>query len=99
MYWFQFAGEGKEGEKYVHLCEITEVVPKEKLSYSWQYENLPGKSVVTFELFPEENNTKVKLTHEGIESFRANGPDFAKESFAEGWTMIIGTSLKNFVEK
>ena len=96
---FQFSGQGKKGEEYIHLCKVTEVIPEKKLSYSWRYEGLPGASVVTFELFPEGEKTRVKLTHEGLESFAANGSDFAKESFAEGWTMIIGTSLLGFVEK
>lgn len=95
---FQFSGQGKKGEKYIHRCRITEVIPEKKLSHTWTYEGLPGTSVVTFDLLPEGNQTKVKLTHTGLESFAANGSDFAKESFSEGWTMIIGTSLKNFVE-
>ena len=60
---------------------------------------MKGYSVVTFELFPEGDATRLKLTHEGIESFRENGPDFAKESFMQGWTELIGTLLKNFIEK
>ena len=96
---FQFTGEGHKGEKYLHLCKVVEVIPHKKLAYSWTYENLKGYSVVTFELFPEGATTKIKLTHEGIESFKENGPDFPKESFAQGWTELIGTLLKNFVEK
>jgi hypothetical protein len=55
-------------------------------------------SSVTFELSGEGTSTKVKLTHEGLETFPSNNPDFAKESFKEGWTFIIGTALKKFVE-
>jgi len=55
---------------------------------------------VTFELFPEGNKTKVKLTHKGLESFPVTAnKDFAKENFMEGWNYIIGTGLKEFVEK
>jgi hypothetical protein len=50
-------------------------------------------------LFPEGNKTRVRLTHEGLESFSANGPDFVKENFQQGWTDIIGISLKEIVEK
>jgi uncharacterized protein YndB with AHSA1/START domain len=96
---FEFTGQGKDGEKYVHKCKITEVVPEKKLTHSWRYDGYPGNSFVTFELFAEGNSTRVRLTHEGIESFAANGNDFKKESFAMGWTHIIGTGLKNFVEK
>ena len=96
---FQFPGEGRRGEKYLHLCKITDVVPHKKLTYSWRYDGYEGNSFVTFELFEEGDKTRLKLTHEGLETFPLNNPDFAKESFAEGWTYIIGKSLKEFVEK
>jgi hypothetical protein len=43
--------------------------------------------------------THLKLTHEGLETFPADNPDFAKGNFVEGWNWIIGTSLKEFLEK
>lgn len=95
---FTFDGEN-EGWKYKHLCKITEVIPNKKLSYSWRYDGYEGISYVSFELFVEGEGTRVKLIHEGLESFAQNGPDFQKESFAAGWTYILGTSMKNFVEK
>lgn len=95
---FRFYGEN-EGRKYTHLCKITEVIPYKKLSYSWRYEGYEGSSVVTFEIFAEGSSTRLKLTHEGLETFPINNPDFAKESFIAGWTYIIGSSLKEFVEK
>jgi len=95
---FQFSG-GNEGRKYVHLCKITEVVTDKKLTYSWRYDGYEGNSFVTFELFSEGDKTRLKLTHEGLETFPMNNPDFEKESFAGGWNYIIGTSLKEFAEK
>jgi uncharacterized protein YndB with AHSA1/START domain len=95
---FQFYGEGHKGEKYLHLCKISDVVPGKKLTYSWRYDGYEGNSFVTFELFKEGDKTRLKLTHEGLETFPANNPDFAKESFAKGWTHIIGVSLPGFVE-
>ena len=95
---FQFYG-GKDEKKYLHLCKITEVVPGKKLSYSWRYEDYPGESLLTFELFPEGDATRMKLTHSGLDSFPADNPDFAKESFEAGWNYILGMSLKNFLEK
>jgi len=95
---FQFAGVGKNGDTYIHLCEVKEVIPKRKLSYSWKYKGYEGSSLLTFELFDEAGKTRLKLTHEGMESFSSNGPDFARESFAEGWNHIINISLKGFLE-
>ena len=53
----------------------------------------------TFELFAHENLTNLKLTHEGLVSFPASNPDFAKENFEEGWTWLIGASLKDHLIK
>ena len=97
---FQFYGEGKQGEKFLHLCKVIEVIPKKKLTYSWRYDGYEGNSFVTFELFPEGDKTRVKLSHKGLESFPVTpNKDFAKENFMEGWTHIIGTGLKDYVEK
>lgn len=97
---FEFSFEGRKDNKvFVHLCKITEVVPGKKLKYSWRYKGAEGISFVTFELFPEGNKTRLKLTHEGLESFPQNDPDFARENFVEGWNYIIGKSIVEFVEK
>ncbi len=93
---FQFYGE-KDGVKYLHRCKVTEVIPGKKLAYSWRYEGYDGDSLVTFELFAEGDKTGLKLTHEGLESFPPM-PDFARTNFVEGWTSLIGSSLKDFVE-
>ncbi|HYE53261.1 MAG TPA: SRPBCC domain-containing protein [Chitinophagaceae bacterium] len=94
---FRFEG-GNEDRIYVHLCKVTEVVKGKKLTYSWRYEGHEGISFVSFELFPEGDKTRLKLTHEGLETF-PKLPDFAKENFVAGWTEIIGTLLKNYLEK
>ena len=95
---FQFEG-GKEDKCYLHLCRVTEVIPNKKLTYSWRYDGFEGNSFVTFELFPEGNKTRLKLTHAGLETFPHDNPDFAKENFMEGWTSIIGTFLKEYLDK
>jgi uncharacterized protein YndB with AHSA1/START domain len=94
---FTFQGEN-EGRVFIHLCKILEVDPGKKLKHSWKYQDFEGISFVTFELFPEHGKTRLRLTHEGLETF-PDMPDFARKNFAEGWTMILGTLLKNFVEK
>lgn len=96
---FEFQFEGKSEDKcYLHLCKITEIVNGRKLRYSWRYEGYEGNSFVSFELFPQGEQTRLKLTHEGLETFPANIADFAKESFVAGWTEIIGETLKKFLE-
>jgi len=74
--------------------KVTNVIPGRLLAHSWTYQNYPGYSEVTFELFEEgNNNTKLKLTHTGIASF-PNDPHFARHRFESGWKQILGTNLK-----
>ncbi len=96
---FQFMGGPDEKRQYKHLCRVTEVIPNRKVAYTWQYKGYPGNTLVTFELSDEGDFTKLKLTHEGLETFPADAPDLAKENFMEGWNWIIRTSLKDYLEK
>ncbi|MES2373548.1 MAG: SRPBCC domain-containing protein [Bacteroidota bacterium] len=88
---------GEEGKEYLHLCRVTEAIPEKKLSYTWRYDGYEGDSEVSFELFPEGDKTKLRLTHKGLETFPPI-QDFKKENFVAGWTHIIGTALKEFLE-
>jgi len=93
---FQFLA-GDDQKKYLHLCKIIEVTDQKKLTYSWRYDGYEGNSFVTFELFEENDKTRLKLTHLGLETF-PEIPAFSKENFRQGWTQIIGTSLKDYLE-
>ena len=96
---FKFKFEGGPPEKsYLHLCKVTDVIEGRKIQYSWRYDQYPGNTLVTFELFPEGDNTRVRLSHEGLETLPHDNPDFAKENFQEGWNSFIGEELKKFVE-
>jgi uncharacterized protein YndB with AHSA1/START domain len=93
---FQFYGE-KDGVKYFHRCKVKEVIRGKKLAYSWRYEGYEGDSLVTFELFAEGDKTRVRLTHDGLETF-SKMDIFARTNFVEGWTALFGGNLKRFVE-
>jgi uncharacterized protein YndB with AHSA1/START domain len=95
---FQFLG-GTGTNKYLHICKVTEFIECKKLTYSWRYEGCEGISFVTFELFAVGDKTRLKLTHEGIETFPENNPELARGNFAEGWTHIIGKALKEYLER
>ena len=94
---FEFTVE-HEGTKYHHLCKITEVIPQKKIAYTWRYAGEEGNSLVTFELFDDGGKTRLKLTHEGLETF-PKLPAYAKTNFEKGWTEIIGSLLKQYVEE
>lgn len=93
---FQFLA-GSDQKQYLHICEVKEAGAEKILAYTWAYDNYPGKSYVKFELFSVGTDTRLTFTHTGLETFPKDDPNFAKESFAAGWTQIIGTNLKKFV--
>lgn len=96
---FQFVSGPDEKKQYLHRCKVTEVVPFQRLAYSWRYEGYEGFSLVTFDLFDERGLARLKLTHEGLHTFPEDNPDFSRDNFEEGWKWIIGTVLKLHVEK
>ena len=96
---FEFYGGPSKEKQYLHLCEITEVVPKKKLTYSWRYDGYKGISYVTFELFDKGGQTLLKLTHEGLDSFPSDNPDLDSSNFKIGWTHILNVSLASYLEK
>ena len=90
---FSFSA-GKEGNKCLHLCQVKEIVPGKKISYSWRYEGEEGNSLLTWELFDEGAKTRLKLTHTGLETFTIH----KKEDFVAGWTYFLDNALPKFVE-
>lgn len=96
---FEFEG-GPDDRIYVHQCKVVEVIPLKKLSYTWSYRGYRGTTLVSFDLFEEGERTRLKLTHEGLESFAVNNnPDLDRKNFDAGWSHIIGTSIKYYIEK
>ena len=85
----------KNGTSYIHLCQVTEVILNKKISYSWQYQGHEGNSLVTWELFDKGENTRLKLTHEGLETFTV----FKRERFLEGWGHFVNTALPKFLSE
>jgi len=93
---FEFIVE-HEGNSYHHLCRVIDVIPEKKIAYTWRYKGEPGDSLVTFELVPDGDKTRLKLTHTGIETFPKT-PAYARKNFENGWTAIIGSELKQFLQ-
>ena len=96
---FEFLADDLDGKPWNHLCEVTEVVPESKLVHTWTYEGYSGVSYVMWELFAEDQNTRLKLTHSGIETFPQDVPELAIHNFEMGWDDIFNNSLREFLEK
>jgi uncharacterized protein YndB with AHSA1/START domain len=93
---FEFVVE-HEGNSYHHLCKVTEVTPQRKIASTWRYKREPGDSLVTFELLPDGDKTRLKLMHTGIETFPRTAV-YARTNFETGWT-AIATGLEQFLRK
>jgi uncharacterized protein YndB with AHSA1/START domain len=92
---FEFTDDGSHyGKEWV----VTGVVDGKKLAHTWAYKNYPGSSEVTFALAGQGDKTKLTLTHTGLESFPA-APHFARNRFENGWAQILGSNLKEYLEK
>ncbi len=83
---------------FLHFWKLMEIEPLKKITYNWRYGGYPGDSLVTFELFENEHQTILRLTHEVTERFPEDIPEFSRESCIGGWEYFIRNSLKEFLE-
>lgn len=88
-----------EDRIFPHLWKLTEVVPLKKITYDWRYEGYAGSTLVTFELFEEGKQTKLRLTDTLLENFTDRIPEFKRESGSDGWNYFIKKNLKQYLEK
>jgi len=88
-----------EDRKFTHLWKITKVVPFQKITYNWKYEEYPGDSYVTFELNEEKGHVKLRLLVDVVEDFPAGVPEFSRESCIQGWNYFIGKNLKEYLQE
>ncbi|MEL7498782.1 MAG: SRPBCC domain-containing protein [Planctomycetota bacterium] len=88
-----------DGRTFTHRWCVTQVIPRESISYTWRYDEYPtSDGSVTFELIPQTNRTLVRLTCEGIETFPDDVPEFHRDSCLAGWEYFIKDRLKSFFE-
>ena len=89
----------KSGERdFMHLWKITEVIPLEKIVYSWKYEGYEGESFVSFETFITEGGSSLRVRHVVTNSFPQAIPEFTRESCQGGWDYFICDRLKSYLE-
>ena len=88
---FQTSAAGK-WDGTIH-CEVLEVVPNERLSYSWKggHEDNDGygsklETVVTFTLSKTGTGTRLRLVHSG---FVLPKNDTAYRNMGEGWKKVV----------
>ncbi len=83
---------------FMHLWEITEVIPNKKLVTNWKYEGLAGNSFVTMELEAVNSKTQFTLTTKVVEDFDDSIPEFKRESCVGGWNYFIKERLADYLK-
>lgn len=83
---------------FMHLWEVTEVIPEKKLVTNWKYEGLGGNSFVTMELEDLGMQTKFTLTTKVMEDFDDSIPEFKRESCICGWNYFINERLATYLK-
>lgn len=95
---FHFYEPGEE-KKFLHVCEIVEIQPLNKLSYTWSYPEISKEStLVNWELETLGDQTRLVLRHEHLDHFKSLGEGFSFENFLEGWRSILQESLKGYLD-
>lgn len=88
-----------ENELFLHQWTIVEVVERRRIVYDWSYQGMPGKGIVTFELFDHNGGRLLNLTNTGLDSFPSEKPEFTRESCLGGWEYFIQGRLTNYLNK
>jgi uncharacterized protein YndB with AHSA1/START domain len=90
---FTFKTKPMGGWDGVVHCEVLEIIPNEKLVYSWKGGSDENSkygsslnSIVTWTLTPVNGGTRLKLIHSG---FRSPENDFAFEAMSPGWNRVM----------
>lgn len=94
---FKFEFDDSSNE-YKKEWIVTRLEDGKTFAHNWAYKGYPGSSEVIFDLFPEENNTRLRVTQTGLESF-PDDPHFKRERFEWGWNNLLGKNLKQLLEK
>ncbi|WP_410219628.1 SRPBCC domain-containing protein [Pedobacter sp.] len=90
---------GPDEKQYLHCCEVIDVEPLKRLSYTWRYEGFPGNSLVIWILEEQQNNhTLLILKHVDVETLKNEYPAFDPENFVAGWKSITH-NLKEYAER
>ena len=82
---------------FMHLWEVTKVMPNKMIVTNWRFEELEGNSLVIFELTSIGNKTKLTVTNKLTQDFDDSIPEFKRESCIGGWNYFIKERLVQFL--
>jgi uncharacterized protein YndB with AHSA1/START domain len=95
--------ESEDSNRFLHRCRFSEIIPMQLIAYTWEFpEFSSGISLVQWQLEQIGDQTRVTLTHSGLEAFAEAGDDFKPENFQFGWDHFVHDVLRlylNGIEK
>lgn len=92
---FQFRVKPQWGWRGIVDCEVLEVDPPRRLTYTWQGDPKYRVTTVTWTLTPAEGGTRLVLEHCG---FRGVGGMLLKWMLGSGWKRMFRTSLPDVLD-
>ena len=96
---FQTSFNVQSGDRnFNHIWKIMDVVPYKSIKYHWSYEEYKGEGIVTFDLIEKDNQTILRLTNDGLESFPKDIPEFSRDSCRAGWEFFIRKNLREHLD-
>ena len=88
-----------EGRNFTHIWKVTEVIPQERISYTWDFAEYDGQGLSTFILEEKNQETVLSLKSLVLSPFPENIPEFKRESGQAGWEYLIKQSLVQYLHK
>ena len=94
----QFTVQSEE-RKFLHLWEIIEVQPQQKIVYSWKYGGYAGDAAVTFALSGKNDRSQLTVSHVVLKEFPQEIPEFRRGNCLGGWQYFIQKRLPDFLSE
>ena len=97
---FEWTAGDTEDNQWLHRGKMLEIIPIEKLVYSWEYPGYSGTSTLSWNLLKvDDTTTKITLIHEFTIPFDSTVAALKQENFEMGWAHIINISLLDYLNK
>lgn len=94
-FWFY---ENEDSNIFLHRCRFTEIIPQKLIACTWEHpSHSKGNSLVQWQFKQQGNQTRLTLTHSGLETFADAGDDFKPENYQMGWDNFVHDALRLFL--
>lgn len=86
-----------DGRGYPHRWTVLDVEHEQAMRWRWRYDGYPGDSVVTWRVDDVPGGTRVRVEHEGWDTFPEADPAFGWEATRAGWAYFVQERLPAFL--